>query len=64
MSLKPKKTADDELHEALMRLRHAAFALAGSSNSLNTEDRDMAENYLKETARYYYKAEERAGRIP
>jgi len=59
---KPKKNNDDIYLEMLQRLRHAAFALAGSANSLDVNDRIMAENYLKEAARYFVDAEDKAGR--
>jgi len=60
----PKKDPDAEFMEALRRLRHAAFALAGSAGSVIAEDRDMAEVYLKEAARYFTEAEAKAGRNP
>jgi len=58
------KDPDAAFLEALRRLRHAAFALAGSSGSLVVEDRDMAEVYLKEAARHFVESELQAGRNP
>lgn len=45
-----KGNIDDAYLDAVMKLRHAAFALAGSSNSLLINDREMAESHLKRMA--------------
>lgn len=63
MSDRPRtKPVDDNLREALQKLRHASFALAAASASQIPEDRDLAEEYLKEAARRYVRTEELSGR--
>ncbi len=61
MNVLSKRKVDDELAEARLRLRHAAFALAGSSASVVVEDRTMADDYLTAAARQFVLAEAKAG---
>lgn len=61
---RPIKSPDEAYIEALRRLRHASFALAAASSSFVVEDRDMAEVYLKEAARYFVLCEQQSGRTP
>lgn len=59
-----KKSADDLLTEAKLKLRHAAFALSAASASQLPDDRDIAEAYLLEMARLYAQLEQAAKRTP
>lgn len=44
------RSADDDYMQAVLRLRHAAFALHGSASSLEVADRQMAEDHLIKSA--------------
>jgi len=59
-----KNSTDDQLTEAKLKLRHAAFALSAASASQLTDDRDIAEAYLFEMARLFVEREQAAKRSP